>query len=68
MTQTETDTDLVRTAVEQGYFKTPRQTSLVEIADAYDISDVEAVERLQTEIDTVLREYLNECDATTEEE
>ena len=68
MTPNETDTDLLRTAVEQGYFKVPRQTSLVDLADAIDLSDVEASERLRTEVDTALRDYLGEVDATAASE
>lgn len=64
MTLSDTDTDLLQTAVERGYFKVPRQISLVSLADAHDISDIEASQRLRTEIDTVLREHLSGVDAT----
>lgn len=66
----ETNTELLRNAVERGYFKTPRQITLVDLADAHDISDVEAMECLHTEIDTTLREHLDGIDATdaTEQE
>ncbi len=59
-----TDTELLNTAVERGYFRVPRQTSLVDIADAHDMSDVEASKQLRSEIDTVLREHLDGFDAT----
>lgn len=64
MNSSETDTGLLTTAVEQGFFKVPRETPLVDIADTHDISDVEAFERLQAELDMALREYLDEFDAT----
>jgi|AntDeeMetagen134_2_1112570.scaffolds.fasta_scaffold00361_19 predicted DNA binding protein len=68
MTSSEPDTELLRTAVERGYFRVPRQTSLVDLADAHDISDVEASERLRTELDTALREHLDGVDATVASE
>jgi len=64
MNSSEIDTTLLTTAVERGYFKVPRQTSLVDIADTHGISDREASERLRTEIDTVLREHLDGVDDT----
>lgn len=64
MTSSETDTELLTTAVERGYFKVPRQTSLLELADAHDMSDVETSKRLRTEIDMVCRESLDRCDTT----
>lgn len=70
MKPNETNTELLKNAVKRGYFKVPRQTTLVDLADAHDISDVEAMECLHTEIDTVLREHLDGIDATdaTEQE
>lgn len=67
MTSSNTDIELLTTAVEQGYFKVPRQTPLVDIADAHDISGVEAMECLHTEVDTVLREHLDGVNATDKE-
>lgn len=64
MNTSDLDRDFLTTAVEQGYFKVPRQTSLVDLADEHDISDREASERLRTEIDAVLREHLEDEDAT----
>ncbi|MFC7131811.1 MULTISPECIES: helix-turn-helix domain-containing protein [Salinibaculum] len=64
MKSSDTDTELLTTAVERGYFKVPRQTSLGDIAEAHDMSDVEASERLRTELDRVLREHLDGVDAT----
>lgn len=63
MKPSETDTELLATAVERGYFKVPRHVPLVDIADAHDISDKEASERLRTEMDAALREYLDQFDA-----
>lgn len=70
MKPSNTDTELLTTAVERGYFKVPRQTPLEDIADAHDISDVEAMECLHAEVDTVLREHLegvNDTDAPDRE-
>lgn len=64
MKSNETETELLKTAVERGYFKVPRQTALVDLAEEHGISDVEATERLRTETDTVLREHLDGVDAT----
>ena len=64
MKSNETDREFLTTAVERGYFRVPRQTTLVDLADAHDISDVEASERLRTGIDVALREYLDEVDAS----
>lgn len=64
MKQSKTDRELLKTAVERGYFKVPRQTPLVDIADAHDISDVEAMECLHTEVETALREHLDGVKAT----
>lgn len=65
---TSSDTDILTTAVERGFFKVPRKAPLVDIADAHDISDVEASERLRAELDMALRESLDEFDATATEE
>jgi hypothetical protein len=62
----DTDSDLLTTALERGYFKAPRQTSLVDLADEHDMSNAEASQRLRTEIDGVLHEYLAESDATVD--
>lgn len=56
------DTELLSDAVERGYFEKPRQTSLVTLADAHDISDVEASRQLHTAIDAALRDYLDGFD------
>lgn len=56
------DTELLSDAVERGFFKIPRQISLVALADAHDVSDVEASERLHTAVDVALRDYLDDFD------
>lgn len=70
MKPSDTDTELLTTAVERGYFQVPRKTPLVALADEHDISDTEALERIHTGIDVALREHLDGFDATvvTEEE
>ena len=52
--------ELVWSAVERGYFKVPRQTTLQTLADEHGISDVEASERLRNGLDAVLRESFDE--------
>lgn len=47
---------LLRSAVREGYFKTPRETTLVELADRHDVSDREVSEVLRAGLDTVIRE------------
>jgi hypothetical protein len=58
----EIDTDLLSDAVDHGYFKSPRQISTRELADAHDISDVDVCKRLHVAIDAALRDYLDRCD------
>lgn len=60
----ETDAPLLTTAVDRGYFKIPQQISLVDIAEAHGISDVEASHRLRTEIDTLFSECLGGVEDT----
>lgn len=48
--------DLLRSAVQEGYFKVPRETTLVELANQYDISDQEASEQLRRQLDALARE------------
>jgi predicted DNA binding protein len=63
MKQTETDTELLTTAIEQGYFRIPRQTTLVDLADERGISDAEASKRLRTGIAVALGDYLDAVEA-----
>lgn len=52
----ETEVELLRTAAREGYFKIPRETTLVELADRHDVSDREVSERLRSGLDTVVRD------------
>lgn len=47
---------LLETAVAEGYFKVPRETTLVQIAEQHGVSDVEASRMLRESVDMVLRE------------
>ena len=51
---------LLRSAVRQGYFKVPRETTLVELATEQGISDREASALLRTGLDTIAREAVRE--------
>lgn len=61
-TQTLTDPqqELLETAVERGYFKVPRETTLVELADAQGMSDVEASKQLREGLDIILCSHLDD--------
>lgn len=56
--------ELLANAIDKGYFKIPRETTLVELADKQGVSDVEASEQLREGIELVVRAYLAE---TTEQ-
>jgi len=49
----ETERTLLRAAVRDGYFKTLRETTLVELADQHGVSDRDASERLRSALDVV---------------
>jgi hypothetical protein len=49
--------ELVRKAFNEGYFETPRETSLVQVASDLDIDTQEASVQLRRE----LREHFDEC-------
>jgi len=66
MKQSEADTELLSTALDRGYFRVPRETTLVALAEEHDISDVEASERLRVGIEAVLRDHLDEVDAAAD--
>lgn len=53
---TDEQRQLVHTAVEEGYFRVPRETTLVDLAEKHGISSVEASEQLRVGIDSILRE------------
>jgi predicted DNA binding protein len=46
---------LVQSAVEEGYFKIPREISTVELADKHGMSSREASEELNRALDVILR-------------
>lgn len=48
--------DLLRSAIREGYFEVPRRITLVELAAACGMSDLEASEQLRYGLDTVVRD------------
>ena len=62
-TLTEQEHALLRSAVRQGYFKVPRETTLVELATEQGISDREASAFLRAGLDTIAREAVLEEEA-----
>lgn len=56
----ETQQKLLSSGIEQGYFRVPRETTLLALAEEHEISDVEASEQLRMGIDTVVRSYLED--------
>ena len=57
---TETQRDLLRSAVREGYFELPRRVSLVDLASEHGISDHEASEELRRGLDVVVRDAVFE--------
>ncbi|WP_267643619.1 helix-turn-helix domain-containing protein [Haloarchaeobius amylolyticus] len=55
-TLTDAQRELLRSAVREGYFKVPREVSLVELAELNDISDVELSQQLRRGLDVVVRD------------
>jgi predicted DNA binding protein len=53
---TEAERETLRTALEMGYFEVPRATTIIEIADELDRSDVDVSQRLRSGMGAVLRE------------
>lgn len=51
------DRELLLTALEMGYFEIPREATLRDVAAEFDISDLEAKERLARGMSTVLQAY-----------
>ena len=51
---------LLQSAVREGYFKVPRETTLVELANEQGISDREASALLRAGLDSVVREAVLE--------
>lgn len=56
----ETQRELLQTAVEEGYLKVPREITLVELAEIHDISDIEASRQLRRGLDVITRDVLLE--------
>lgn len=52
--------EVIRKAVEEGYFEVPRKISLVELSDQLGTSDKEAFRELNRALDQYLRETLLE--------
>ena len=57
---TETQRALLQSAVRAGYFKMPREISLVDLAAKQGMSDREASEELRLGLDVVVRESVLE--------
>lgn len=55
--------ELLETAVRDGYFEVPRKTTLLELAESHNMTDIEASERLRFGLDTIVRVHLNGSDA-----
>nr|WP_303647872.1 helix-turn-helix domain-containing protein [Haloarchaeobius amylolyticus] len=55
-TLTDAQRELLRSAVSEGYFKVPREVSLVELAELNDISDRELSQELRRGLDVVVRD------------
>lgn len=53
---TAAERETLRVALEKGYFEVPRETTLVEIAEELDRSDVEASQQIRRGMGAVLRE------------
>ena len=54
-TLTETQEELLRSAVRGGYFEVPREMTLVDLAERHGISDKEASRQLRRGLDAVVR-------------
>ena len=48
--------DLLESAAREGYFKVPREITLVELADRSGISDQEASEQIRRRLDALVHE------------
>lgn len=55
MKLTDTQRDLLQTAVEEGYFKAPRRATVVDVGEEHGISSAEASEQIREGLDEVLR-------------
>lgn len=50
----DTEEQVLRLAVEEGYFKVPRETTLIELSEQLGMSDVETSKRLRRAVDQAL--------------
>ncbi|MDX1745930.1 MAG: helix-turn-helix domain-containing protein [Halobacteriales archaeon] len=55
---TDTQSDLLRRAVREGYFRVPREVTLVDLATACEISDREASQQLRLVLDVLVRDAM----------
>lgn len=53
---TEDQRELLQNAVREGYFKVPREVTLVELAETHGLSDREASERIRHGLDVLVRD------------
>ncbi|MFB6122252.1 MAG: helix-turn-helix domain-containing protein [Haloferacaceae archaeon] len=58
---TERQRDLLRTAVDEGYYDTPRRCTLTELADAVGIAKSTASEQLHRAEETVIKEFVSDA-------
>ncbi|MFB6130583.1 MAG: helix-turn-helix domain-containing protein [Salinigranum sp.] len=59
---TDSQRDLLRTAVESGYYDTPRTSTLTELADALGIAKSTASERLHRAEERVIKRFVEDTD------
>lgn len=57
---TENQRALLRSAVREGYFKTPRHISTIELAERHGLSEREALQLINRALDTVVRSAVGE--------
>ena len=58
--QNPTERELLRSAVDEGYFAVPREIALCDLAAAHGMSSQEASEHLRRGLDTVVRNALDD--------
>ena len=63
---TETQTELVETAIRLGYYDTPRECSLTELADTLDIAKSTASETLHRAEEKIIKEFADTIDLDTD--
>lgn len=55
-TLTETQEELLQSAAHEGYFKVPREITLVDLAEIHGISDKETSQQLRRGLDVIVRD------------